>query len=174
MKLLTRAFYNKSAEIVAKQLLGQYLVREGKKYKITETEAYLGPHDLAAHSRFGKTKRTEIMFGPAGFAYIYLVYGMYHCLNVVAGPEGAAVLVRSVEGINGPGRVCRELGITRELNGIDVTTPGPLFIAQGKKISPEKVIVGPRVGVDYAKEWKDLPLRFVLRLKNEKTHRKRN
>lgn len=147
---------------MAPELLGKYLVRGNQKLKITETEAYLGPHDLAAHSRFGRTKRTEIMFGPAGRAYIYMIYGMYYCLNVVAGPDGAAVLIRGAGDISGPGRLCRSLGITTKLNGVDMTVAGPLYITEREDVGRQKIKITPRIGVDYAKEWKDKPLRFVL------------
>src|SRR5918992_1304492 len=123
---LPRSFYEQSTIVVAKQLLGKYLVRkhpEGVTIgRIVETEAYVGPHDLACHAAKGRTARTEVMFGPGGHAYVYLVYGLHHCFNVVTGPAGepAAVLVRALEPVSGlhlpadgPGKLCRAMGITR-------------------------------------------------------------
>lgn len=163
MKLLTRAFYTRPADVVARELLGQYLVSGDRKLKITETEAYLGPYDLGSHSRFGKTEHNAVMFGPAGHAYIYLVYGMYHCLNIVTKDDGAAVLIRSAGDISGPGRLCRDLNITRELNGLDMTEFGPLYVSESEGSDPGEIEVTARIGIGYAKDWKDKPLRFVLR-----------
>src|SRR5581483_7164020 len=122
-------FYAKKTIHVAKALLGKHLVhvlgQKTKTGRIVEVEAYLGPHDLAAHSARGRTKRTEVMFGPPGHAYVYLIYGMYHCVNVVTEAEGhaSAVLIRALEPISGidsrtqgPGLLCRAMDITRSLN----------------------------------------------------------
>lgn len=158
--ILPREFYEQKTEVVARGLLGKRLISGRHILEITETEAYLGPFDLAAHSRFGPTKRNEVLFGPAGRAYVYLVYGMYHCLNVTTGPEGSAVLIRAAGGIVGPGRLCRSLGITRELNGVDVTVPGLLYLTEGQTISPAEIMVTPRIGVNYAGKWRDKKLRF--------------
>lgn len=158
--ILPRKFYDQEAEIVARELLGKRLVCGRRAWEITETEAYLGPFDLVAHSRFGPTKRNKVLFGPAGRTYVYLVYGMYHCLNVTTGPEGSAVLIRAAGGIVGPGRLCRSLGITRKLNGIDVTVPGSLYITAGQIISPARIIATPRIGIEYAHQWRDKKLRF--------------
>src|ERR1051325_3655107 len=123
MRKLTRGFYDDDTVAVAKNLLGKHLVRvvRGKERigKIVEVEAYLGPHDLAAHSSRGRTKRNEIMFGPPGHAYVYFIYGMYYCMNVVTGPEGqaSAVLLRALEPVKnlelstrGPRLFCRAVG----------------------------------------------------------------
>src|SRR5579872_7060191 len=105
MQKLTREFYNRDTVIVAKELLGKFLIHQSAGIKrigrIVEVEAYLGPHDLAAHSAKGRTKRTEVMFGAPGHAYVYLIYGMYHCLNIVTEKEGhaSAVLLRALEPI---------------------------------------------------------------------------
>ncbi len=166
MKILPRSFYKRKTEQVAKELLGKFLIRKIGKSKIlaqiTETEAYVGPHDLASHSRFGKTPRNAVMFGPAGHAYIYLVYGLYHCLNIVTEKEGfgAAVLIRATNLAKGPGLVCRVLQIDKNLYGVDLTKSGALYIVDGPK--PQKILVSKRVGIDYAKDWKDKPLRFML------------
>src|SRR3989344_7227500 len=114
---LNREFFNRNTVVVARELLGKYLVRKiGSKIvraKITETEAYCGPRDLACHASRGMTPRTKVMFGPPGRAYIYLIYGMYHCLNIVTEKEGypAAVLIRGCELADGPGKTCRDLKI---------------------------------------------------------------
>lgn len=166
MKILPRSFYDRKTEQVAKNLLGKFIVRNNGQDKIltriTETEAYVGPYDLASHARFGKTKRNAVMFGPAGYAYIYLVYGMYHCLNVTTEQEGygAAVLVRSTDQSKGPGLLCKALKIDRTLDGADLTKSGPLYIIDGPK--PKKILATTRVGIDYAKNWKNRKLRFVI------------
>jgi DNA-3-methyladenine glycosylase len=115
--------------------------------RITETEAYIGPHDLACHAAKGRTKRTEVMFGPAGTLYVYMVYGVHWMLNVVTGPIGypAAVLIRSLEGVSGPGRLTKALGITGACNGLAATEPtGVRFIKPPRRTSRAKV-TGQRV-----------------------------
>lgn len=164
---LKRDFYNRNTLIVAKQLLGKVLVRKiGNKIiraEIIETEAYCGPNDLACHASKGRTKRTEIMFGQPGHAYVYMIYGMYHCLNIVTEKENypAAVLIRGVERIIGPGKICRELKIDKNLNGVDIIKSKKLWIEKGdsKSIKIQKT---KRIGVDYAKEYKDKLWRFIL------------
>lgn len=177
MRVLPRQFYNRDAETVARELLGTLLVRiiEGTERvgRIVEAEAYLGPHDLAAHSSKGRTRRTEVMFGPPGRAYVYLIYGIHHCLNAVTEAEGSAsaVLIRALEpiqnienGTNGPGRLCRTLGIDRQLNGHDLTRAGELFFAEPETTQPPfELVATPRIGVDYAGEWAAKPLRFYIR-----------
>ena len=143
MHKLPRSFYDRDTTVVARELLGKLLVRveSGRERigKIVEVEAYLGPHDLAAHSSRGLTERTRVMFGPPGHAYVYFIYGMYHCLNVVTEREGhaAAVLLRALEPVknlegrtSGPGLLCRAMHVDRRLNGHDllsddffITTP---------------------------------------------------
>src|SRR5271154_977354 len=126
MQKLPRTFYDRDTIVVAKELLGKFLVHNSNGVKrvgkIIEVEAYLGPHDLAAHSAKGRTKRTEIMFGPPGHAYVYLIYGTYHCMNVVTERAGhaSAVLLRAIEPIKniegrtcGPGLLCRAMKIDR-------------------------------------------------------------
>src|SRR6185436_20546414 len=120
-KVLARKFFERNALTVARELLGKYLVRKvGQKtvaYKITEVEAYIGPHDLASHASKGRTKRTEVMFGHPGHWYVYLIYGMYEMLNIVTDKFNypSAVLIRGVEGVSGPGRLTKTLKITRAL-----------------------------------------------------------
>lgn len=163
--MLPREFYEQKTLKVAKELLGKFLVHKKISGMITETEAYHGFRDLASHAARGKTKRTKIMFGPAGHAYIYLIYGMYYCLNVVTEREEypAAVLIRAVEGVSGPGRLTRHFKIDKKLNGVDMTTSSKLWIEdRGIKIAPSKIIRTPRIGVDYAGAYKDKKWRFVL------------
>jgi DNA-3-methyladenine glycosylase len=175
MHPLPREFYDRNAEAVAPDLLGKLLAhRSGdvlRVGRVVEAEAYLGPHDLAAHSSKGRTRRTEVMFGPPGHAYVYMIYGIYHCLNAVTGPGGhaSAVLVRALEPVRniegntkGPGLLCRALGIDRTCNGLDLLGDD-LFFAEPARSEPFEVVAGPRVGVAYAKEWAEKPLRFSIR-----------
>src|ERR1700720_2292245 len=133
--ILRRTFYDRPAIEVARSLLGKILVHGPTAGIIVETEAYLGGDDLAAHSAHGITERTRVIFGPPGHAYVYLIYGMHNCLNIVCEPEGIAgcVLIRALEGLdgtaNGPGKLTRALGITLAHNGVDVTK-GPITIHQ--------------------------------------------
>lgn len=170
---LPAEFHRRTPIALARALLGRLLVRShagGRLQigRIVETEAYLGPHDLAAHSARGRTSRTEVLFGPAGRAYVYLVYGLHHCFNVGAG-RGAAVLVRALEPIHGitvrtdgPGRLTAALGIDRALNGTSLDA-GPLWIASGTAVPATEIERTPRIGVEYAGAWASKPLRFHLR-----------
>lgn len=176
---LPHAFYARPTLEVAADLLGRRLVHasdgEVRAGTIVETEAYVGPDDLASHASRGRTGRTEIMFGPPGYAYVYLIYGMYNCLNAVTEAEGfpAAVLIRAlapepgIEGrTDGPGRLCRALGIDRSLNGADLAG-GQLYVQGGDRPVDEAqphqpVATGPRIGVPYAGEWAERPWRFWL------------
>ena len=194
---LKRKFFNRDTVIVAQELLGKYLVRKaGNKIirsKITETEAYCGPNDLSCHASKGPsspagklTPRTKVMFGPPGHTYIYLIYGMYHCLNIVTEKEGypAAVLIRTAElsisnlqfsnksqivnpeiqnaKLKGPGILCRELKIDRTLNAIDICKSKELWIEDGEDVPKNKIRKSKRIGVDYAGKWKDKLWRFSL------------
>lgn len=168
---ITTEFFNRSTIRVARELLGKYIVRKigGKVMtgRIIETEVYRGPKDLASHASKGRTKRTETMFGPPGFAYVYLVYGMYHCFNIVTEKEGypAAVLIRGLNllGCDGPGKLCREFKIDRKFNGKDITDSQEIWLEdRGEKISNNKITATPRIGVDYAGEYKNKLWRFVL------------
>lgn len=174
MDRLPRGFFDRDAEVVARELLGHWLVLRRDESetigRVVETEAYLGPHDLASHSARGRTARTEVMFGPPGHAYVYLIYGMHHCLNVVTGREGvgAAVLLRALEPVrnlatsaSGPGRLCKALGLDRTWNGHDLVE-GELFLARPTVFSEVTVQEGPRVGVGYAGDWAARPLRFWI------------
>jgi DNA-3-methyladenine glycosylase len=174
MKILSRSFYHKDTLEVAKGLLGCFLVRKvGRKViraRIVETEAYVGEDDLACHASKGRTLRTETMYGEGGRAYVYMIYGMYHCLNIVTEVKDfpAAVLIRAVEvegaprkGTDGPGKLCRFLGIDRSLNGWDVTTGKNLWIESGKPTG-EAIVAMKRIGIDYAKHCREYLWRFVL------------
>ena len=169
-----REFYNRDAERVARDLLGTHLSHEVdgvmRVGRVVETEAYLGPHDLAAHSSKGRTPRTEVMFGPPGFAYVYLIYGIYHCLNAVTGAQGhaSAVLIRAIHPVanlegktQGPGLLCRALGVDRRHNGLDLVN-GPVTFSAALRPQSFRVVERPRIGVDYAGEWADKPLRFYV------------
>lgn len=172
---LPREFYDRDTVTVAKALLGHHLVHRidgiDRIGKIVEVEAYLGPHDLAAHSARGLTERTKPMFGPSGHAYVYMIYGMYFCMNVVTEPEGhaSAVLIRAVEpALNiegktkGPGLLCRAMGIDKSLNGIDLLE-NRLFITAAEEKAAFSIVKRPRIGVDYAGHWARRLLRFYIK-----------
>ena len=166
MRKMLRGFYDRDTILVARELLGKYLVRGERVGKIVETEAYLGPHDLAAHSSKGKTKRNAVMFGPPGHAYVYMIYGMYFCMNVVT-EHAAAVLIRALEPVsglggktNGPGLLCKAMGIDRRLNGHDLLSKD--FYIAGSGDAAYGIVKRPRVGVDYARHWARRHLRFYI------------
>ncbi len=172
---LPRTFYDRDPVTVARELLGKHLVRrvEGtlRVGRIVEVEAYLGPHDKAAHSARGFTPRTRTMFGPPGHAYVYLIYGMHHCMNVVTEAEGqaSAVLLRALEPIanvgsrtHGPGLLCRAMDIDRNLDAADLLGP-ELFITAPSAVVRTAIVARPRIGVDYAGHWAKRLLRFYLK-----------
>lgn len=189
MRRLSREFYARDTRVVARDLLGKVVcsvtdgVAEGvaagaagddrapKQARIVETEAYHGSDDGASHARGGPTPRSAIMFGPAGHAYIYLIYGMWYCLNVVTGDSGfpSAVLIRAGEILGaddvragaGPGKLCRALGLGRGQNGIDLVTSARLWIAEDD-FARGRVRRGPRINVAYAGSWADRPWRFWI------------
>jgi len=189
--ILPRSFYARSVHEVARDLLGMILVRRRTATagdagrlagRIVEVEAYDGPDDLACHASKGRTKRTEVMFGEAGHAYIYLVYGMHCCLNVVTGPVGypSAVLIRALEPLedgdlgqsggarpdqiaSGPGRLTRALHIGLSLNRIDLCAAGPLYIETGEPPRARDIVRGPRIGIEYAGPWARRPWRLGVR-----------
>lgn len=171
MPRINRKFFDRDTLVVARELLGKYLCRRMKgkviSARITETEAYCGPNDLACHASKGLTERTKVMFGLPGHAYVYMIYGMYHCLNIVTEKGGypAAVLIRGLEleSCDGPGKLCREFRIDKKLNGIDICTSKKLWVEQdGSKISSSKIKKGKRIGIDYAGKWRDKLWRFSL------------
>lgn len=182
---LPRSFYEQNTIDVAKQLLGKYLIRrhpEGDTTgRIVETEAYVGPHDLACHASKGRTARTEVMFGAAGHAYVYFIYGFYNMLNLVTESKDypAAVLIRAVEPVDGvplmksrrrndalrslasgPGKLCQAFAIDRALNGADLR--GNVLYLEDRGDPLPKFKSTPRVGVDYAGRWKSKPYRFLV------------
>ncbi|MFA5076184.1 MAG: DNA-3-methyladenine glycosylase [Patescibacteria group bacterium] len=192
-KILQTSFYNRPTRQVAQDLLGKIIIRQigRKKYYglITETEAYCGPQDQASHASKGRTPRTEVMFGPAGHTYIYLIYGLYHCFNIVTEKKDypAAVLIRGAlplpkewlggvtlplskremaEGqrglASGPGKLCRYFKIDKTLNNLDITKPNKLWLVDSG-LKPQRIIRRPRVGVDYAGKYKDKKWRFITR-----------
>lgn len=174
---LSAKFFNRHAATVARELLGCVLcVRRGSRVTrvpITETEAYIGPHDLASHASRGRTARTEVMFAPAGTIYVYLIYGMYEMLNIVTGKKDypAAVLIRGIEGYPGPGKLTNALKIRRTLNGKLLGPKTGVWIEYGTQVSCRNISRTPRIGVAYAGDWAEKHLRFVLsRSSSEKVH----
>jgi DNA-3-methyladenine glycosylase len=172
---LDRAFYDRDTQLVARELLGKLLVHHDGQVRrvgrIVETEAYLGEHDLAAHSSKGLTARTRIMFGPPGHAYVYLIYGVHDCMNVVTERAGhaSAVLLRAVEPVEnlagrtcGPGLLCRALAIDRRLNGHDLSSDD-FFIAAPEHPEEIAIVKRPRIGVEYARHWARRLLRFYIK-----------
>lgn len=173
MQALPRHFYDRDTVMVARDLLGKWLVHktpEGDRVgRIVETEAYVGPHDKASHSCRGLTARNAPMFGPPGYAYVYMIYGMYYCMNAVTEREGhaSAVLIRALEPVRGmvkrsqgPGLLCQAMGIDKRLNGHDLISPD-FFIADGDSVK-FKIVKAPRIGVDYAGGWARRHLRFYI------------
>lgn len=169
MKILPHSFFQRKTLIVAKDLLGKYLVRKinGKiiREKITEVEAYVGPHDLASHSSKGRTKRTEAMHSRGGTIYVYFIYGMHHMLNIVTEMKDypAGILIRATEVTKGPGKVAKKFKIDKKLYGKSLGKETGLWIENGEKIFTKNIIKTPRVGVDYAGVWANKPYRFVLK-----------
>lgn len=168
---LPRAFYTRDTVTVAKELLGKYLIHNEYIGKIVEVEAYVGQHDLAAHSSKGITTRTKVLYGPAGHAYIYLIYGMYYCTNVVTETQGigSGVLLRALEPIQnimertqGPGLLSKAMRIDKQLNAHDLTSDH-FYIAQSEYQEQFTIVARPRIGVHYAKEWANKLLRFYIK-----------
>jgi DNA-3-methyladenine glycosylase len=177
---LPRRFFARPTEVVAPDLIGKLLMREAagvgvRTARIVEVEAYLGPRDQASHARRGPTPRAAIMFGPPGHLYVYLIYGMYHCMNFVCERDGhaGAVLIRAAQPLTGddatdaracagPGKLCRAMGITLADKGLDLTSAASgLFVATDGAPVPT-VARSTRIGVDYAGDWASRPLRFYL------------
>jgi len=174
---LPRAFYARPALEVAPDLLGLWLVHDlpdGRRAgRIVEVEAYVGTDDLASHASKGRTARTSVMFGPPGHVYVYLIYGMYHCFNVVTDTDGeaGAILVRALEPgegvqdrVDGPGRLCRALAIDRTHNHLDVTdeSAGPLWLERRPGPPVAEIATSARIGVAYAGHWAERPYRFFV------------
>jgi DNA-3-methyladenine glycosylase len=171
---LDRAWFARDALVMARALVGCRLVHvrapdDVRVARVVETEAYRGPRDLACHARAGLTKRTRTLLGPPGHAYVYLVYGMHYCFNVVCRGEGTghAVLVRAGEAeggfeagarLDGPGRFAQAMALDRDLDGADLTGPRLYVLPRARR---PRIEVTPRVGVGYAGEWADRPWRFL-------------
>lgn len=188
MNKLPRSFYERDSLTVAEDLLGKYLVHasmDGETIgKIVEAEAYRGPLDAAAHSYSGKrTARTKIMFGRGGFAYVYLIYGMYYCFNIVTAPENCpeVVLIRALEPISGidlmkqrrktdkllnlcsgPGKLCTAMGITKEHYGTDLCS-NVLYLLPGDNVAEKAIAATPRINISYAGEAAAYPWRYILK-----------
>ncbi len=192
LEKIDKSFYRRETEKVARNLLGKYLIRKNPEGitggKIVETEAYLGERDPASHSAEGNvTERTEIMFGPPGHAYVYLIYGMYHCFNVITEDEGKpeSVFIRAIEPIyginlmkkrrniqiknedepieltNGPGKLCIAMDIDDKMNGIDLLND-ELFLAESGKSESFDILKAKRINIDYADEAKEWKLRYLI------------
>jgi DNA-3-methyladenine glycosylase len=166
---LGKPFFDRPADRVARELLGTWLVirdADGRltRHVVFETEAYLGAHDLACHGSRGLTRRNATMFGPAGRWYVYLCYGMHWMLNIVTGAEGvpAAVLIRGVGGHVGPGRLTKALGIDRAFDGRPAARATGLWFESGAEVPRRLVGRTPRIGVGYAGDWAEKPLRFIV------------
>jgi len=184
-RALSRAFYERETEIVAREMLGTVLECETDEGLargiIVETEAYLGEHDLACHAAAGRTLRTDALYGPPGTSYVYFIYGMYWCFNAVTRAEGSpsAVLVRALEPLdglalmhkrrpriesdvelaNGPGKLCAALGIDGSMSARSLQRK-PVIIREGKPVSDEQVEVTTRIGITKSADW---PLRWIVR-----------
>ena len=176
MKKLPRSFYDRDTILVAHELLGMHLVHVvsgvERVGRIVEVEAYLGEHDLAAHSSKGLTNRTRVMFGPPGHAYVYLIYGMHWCMNVVTQREGvaSAVLLRALEPVKniegrtqGPALLCKAMAIDGRHNGMDLLEDTLFIRNPGWQREPIRIVKRPRIGVDYARHWARRLLRFYIR-----------
>jgi DNA-3-methyladenine glycosylase len=166
---LKRSFFARDSIVVARDLLGCFLVRDfgNKKVerkKITEVEAYGGEEDKASHARFGRTKRNQVMWETPGLVYVYFVYGMYWMFNIVTAKKGKAqaVLIRSLEGMKGPGRVGRWLLVDKSFYGEDLISSKRIWIEKGSIPKGAKITKTSRIGVSYAKEWAKKKWRFVL------------
>jgi DNA-3-methyladenine glycosylase len=175
MTKLLRRFYDRDPVTVAQELLGMNLVHVSRGVKrvgrIVEVEAYLGPRDLASHASKGRTARTEVMFGPPGHAYVYMIYGMHYCMNVVTEQEGTAtaVLLRALEPVSnltgrtsGPGLLCKAMHISLRQNRFDLTGDS-LYVEAPAQMVRGSIVKRRRIGVDYAGSWAKRLLRFYLK-----------
>jgi DNA-3-methyladenine glycosylase len=191
MKKLERSFYERETLAIARELLGKYMIHDTSdgrtSGKIVEVEAYMGSmgaRDAASHAYNGKfTNRTKIMFGQGGHAYIYLIYGMYYCMNIVTNQEHypEAVLIRAIEPIDGidlmkrrrgtdkvlnlcsgPGKLCAAMGLSKVQNEMDLCGES-LYLLSGERVSPECIVSTPRINIDYAQEARNYPWRFIIK-----------
>ncbi|MEM0967466.1 MAG: DNA-3-methyladenine glycosylase [Verrucomicrobiota bacterium] len=164
-----KPFYDRPTLTVARDLLGKQLVFQKEdsweSLLINEVEAYDGPQDKACHAHCGRTKRSEVMFGPAGYWYVYLCYGVHWLANIVVGPEDypAAVLIRGAGQFDGPGKLTKAIGMTGDANRKKADSASGFFVTDGIKVSKSKIKKTPRIGIDYAGPvWAKKPYRFVL------------
>jgi DNA-3-methyladenine glycosylase len=172
-KVLGKKFFEQPTLVVARSLLGKYMVRQTEEgtmaEEINEVEAYFGFEDEASHAYKGETKRTSVMFGKAGIIYVYLIYGMYEMLNIVVDKEKypAAILIRGVGKYNGPGKVTRAFNITKSLNKKSAKRASGLwFEDRGVEVKNGEILRAPRIGIKYAGEkWQKKPYRFILKRK---------
>lgn len=180
-EILPEAFFARPTVEVAREILGKILVHGRTAGMIVEAEAYLGEQDRAAHASRGLTPRTRVLFGPPGRAYVYFIYGMHECLNIVAEPDGVpgCVLIRALEPLtglaemrkrrpaartveeltSGPGRLTAALGITRRLYGANLTRPGPFTVRRWRREPAFEVATSTRIGIRHCADW---PLRFYI------------
>jgi len=172
MKRLVEAdFCSRDTVALARSLIGKYLVmdtgEENRAFIITEAEAYDGPEDLACHASKGRTKRTETLFGPPGHWNVYLCYGVHEMLNLVTGPVDypAAILIRGLDEVSGPGRLTKRLGINRRFNTQRASEKTGLWLEdRGIRLGDSDIEATPRIGVDYAgDDWANRPYRFILK-----------
>lgn len=170
---LDRDFYARDTVTVAREMLGKYLVMGDKIGRIVETEAYLGPTDLASHARHRSRTRNYLMFGQPGILYVYLTYGLHYLANIIAkspNQEAGAVLLRALEPVqgitlptNGPARLTKALGINLTHKGMDLVSPNFYLDDRGDTINSDLVIATPRIGIDYAGQYRNKPWRFYLK-----------
>jgi len=164
---LNSDFYSRDVLVVASELVGKVLVRcsdnqSVERFIIVEVEAYRGTEDLACHASKGRTSRTEVMYHQGGLVYVYLIYGMYWMLNIVAGEPNSpqAVLIRGLEGCYGPGRLAKRLSIGKDFYGEDLVKSPRLWVEESNR--KFEIKTAPRIGVDYAGEWASKPWRFFV------------
>jgi DNA-3-methyladenine glycosylase len=170
MKRLPLSFFNRKTEIVARELIGKILVRKQEgapaiRLQINETEAYLGEHDLACHASKGRTVRTEVMFGNPGTMYVHLIYGIHWMLNIVTEEVGHAsgVLIRGAGSFDGPGKLTQGLLIEKKHNCMRLGVSAGIWVEDALAVPDNCVLTTPRIGINYAREWRDKQLRFVLK-----------
>lgn len=165
--MLKSDFFNRDVLSVAPDLLGKVLVKKDDEKKIkmiiTEVEAYDGEYDKACHANKGRTNRTEVMYGPAGVWYVYMVYGMHYMLNVVTGEVDypSAILIRGTKEVSGPGRLSKALSVDKDLNNKNLSKKTGLWIEDGLPVLNEEIVKTSRVGIEFAGEWVDRPYRFI-------------
>ena len=170
-KIISQKFFTRNGLVVARDLIGKYLIRKiGTKiyaHQIIEVEVYDGPYDMASHASKGRTSRTEVMFGEGGCFYVYLVYGMHYMLNVVVDKKDypAAILIRGVKKVSGPGRITKKLKINKNFNNKEAIPANNMWFEDtGERINRKNIKKTPRIGVSYAGPiWSKKLYRFLLK-----------